>query len=101
MIALEQKKTSTATQGTYELIKGEFSPAEASEIINEMFSKKINFHEVKSFSQLIRYGAKDEATLQRLNELKLNQQFAKDLIQEAKEAGKSLRVRSTISIEFI
>jgi len=101
MLAVEEKRTSKVAKGTYELIKGEFSPAEASEIINGLFSQKINFHEVKSFSELIRYGTKDEDTTHRLNELRLNQQFANDFIKEARETGKQLRVRSTITIEFV
>lgn len=101
MLAIEEKRTSKVAQGTYNLIKGEYSPYEALEIINSLFSQKINFHEVKSFSELIRYGTKDEDTTHRLNELRLNQQYATEFIKEAKETGKHLRIRSTITIEYV
>jgi len=101
MIALKEKKIQGVEKGTYDLIKGEFSPTEASEIVNDLFTKKINFNEVKNFSQLIRFGSKDPVIVQRISELKLSQQNARELINEAKDNGKKLRVSSTISIEFI
>ncbi len=101
MIAQEEKKFQEIESGVYDLVKGDFSPEEASEIVNALFSKKINFHEVKNFSQLIRFGSKDPDTTERISQLKLNQKHARKLIREARETGKTLRVNSTITIEFI
>jgi hypothetical protein len=101
MIESKEKKTQTVKKGTFDLIKGEFSPAEASEIVNDLFLKKINFHEVKSFSQLIRFDSNDPDTLQRISELKLSQRHAQELIAKARKAGQSLRINSTVIIELI
>lgn len=101
MITLEENQIAQVENGTFSLINGDFTPDEASEIVNDLFSKKINFHEVKSFGHQIRYGTEDQARLQRIEELKESRQQAGQLIEEAKQAGKSLRVQSVISIEFI
>ena len=101
MIESKEKKIQKVKKGTYDLIKGEFSPADASEIVNDLFLKKINFHEVKSFSQLIRFDTNDPDTLQRISELKLSQKRAQELIAIAKKAGKSLRINSTVFIQLI
>jgi len=96
-----ESQATTLGKETYDLVKGDFSPAEASEIVNDLFCKKINFHSLKSFQQLVRSGSKDHGSEQRINELKLAQKQTKELIQEAKESGKGVRVISTISIELI
>jgi len=89
------------TRGIFDLVKGEFSPDEASEILVDLFSKKINFHEVKSFSEQIRFGTEDVKGLKRIKELKIARNSAIELIAEANKSGKSLRIYSTISIELI
>jgi hypothetical protein len=90
-----------ATKGIFNLVSGDYSPAEASEIVNDLFFKKINFFEVKNFSQLIRFGCKSSSIEDQIAEIKKAQLAARELITEASEAGKVLRVQSTISIELI
>jgi hypothetical protein len=98
---LNSQEITLETKGTFDLVKGDFSPDEGSEILNELFSKKINFHEVKSFSEQIRFGTPDVKGLKRIKELKIARNSAIELIAEAKKSGKSLRNYSTISIELI
>ena len=88
-------------KGTYDLINGDFLPDEAAEIVNGFFSKKINFQEVKSFSQLIQFGSKDPDTLQRISDLKTAQEKANALFAKAKETGREVHIHSTLFIELI
>jgi hypothetical protein len=101
MISLQEKTVDTVEKGTYDLIKGDFSPEEAAEIMNDLFAKKINFHTQKGFGQLLRFGSKDPKSVQRISELELTQEQILELIAEANNTGKSLRVNSIISIELI
>lgn len=101
LASTQEKQISTATEETYELIKGTFSPAEASEIVNDLFFKKINFHKIRNFSQQERFGTDHQGSQQRIAELKLAQEQASEIIADARRTGKSLRVSSTISIEVI
>jgi len=39
---------------TFDLVKGDFAPDDASDIVNEFFNTKINYHKLKNLSQLIR-----------------------------------------------
>lgn len=96
---MEENKT--VAKGSFDLIKGDFSPEEALELVNDLFFRKINFNELKNFSQQIRFGEKDSKILDRINELKVSREAASDLIAEAKAAGKALRVKSTITIEIL
>ncbi|WP_296700725.1 hypothetical protein [Algoriphagus sp.] len=84
-----------------ELIKGDFSPENASEIINHLFAKKINYHERKNFSHEIRFGEVDQNSKERIMELKECKALLNDFLVQAKEQGKNLRIYSSISVEII
>ncbi|MGB8704813.1 MAG: hypothetical protein WCD31_07275 [Gillisia sp.] len=86
---------------TYVLVKGRFDPEEAAEIVNTLFSKKINFHDLKSFSDGIRFGSQDETSEKRIKELKAARENAKRLLELAKSTGKSIRLNSEILVELV
>lgn len=100
MIATEEKQITDVQVENFNLVSGDFTPNEALEIVTDLFGKKINFNEVKSFSQLIQRGSKDPQTLHRISELKLAQDQAIELLNEAKANGKSVSMSSTITIEI-
>lgn len=100
MIHTEETKTKT-NKSVQDLIKGDFNPEEAEEIINHMIMKKINFHECKNLSNEIRFGEKNEKSIQRIGELKDSATVLKELIDEAKAGNKTLRISSMISVELI
>lgn len=84
-----------------ELIKGDFTPEDASEIINTMITKKIDFHRARNFSSEIRFGKKDEKSLARAEELEKSKTALNKVINLAKEQNKNIRIDSTISIQII
>ncbi len=85
----------------FDLVKGDFSPEDALEINNHLILKKINFHEVRSFSHLMKFGLADESSLKRIKELKQDKEAIQNLVLQAREQGKTLRIKATISIELI
>ena len=101
MRAFQQLEFKVNGQEKYDLIKGDFAPEDGSEIINHLINTKINFLNLRNFSQHIRFNREDEVALKKIGELKLCQQSIKNLVKEAKLQGKSLRVRSNITIELI
>ena len=88
-------------KGQFELIKGDFLPKDGLEVCNHLILKKINFHEVRSFSSLIKSGSADQSSLKRIEELKQDKEAIKSLVRQAQEQGKTLRIKATISIELI
>ena len=101
MITTQEQQIAPTAKGNLKLIKGEFTPQEALEIVDHLFSEKINFHEKNNFSKFIRTGERDEATTQRIDELKDAFKQAKTVIEEAERSGKKVRMNSTISFELI
>ena len=101
MLQTQDNELKVAEINQQDLIKGEFSPEEASEIINHMISKKINFHELKNFSSEIRFGSIDKNSKERIEQLKACKASLNETLQEAKKLEKSLRITSSISVEII
>lgn len=89
------------TQASYDLVKGVFTPDEAAEIIEDLFLKKINFNKQKNFKLFIQSGKESEAIEERIQELKKAYQNAEQQILEAKQAGKSVRLSSIISLQTL
>lgn len=94
-------ETTLKEKGQYDLIRGDFSPEDALEIMDHIFFKKITFHEQRSFSNEIRFGEPDKDSLMRCEELKRSKGSVSEMIQLATELGKTLRIKSSISIELI
>jgi hypothetical protein len=83
------------------LIDGAFTANEASEILNHLFNKKINFHDLKNFSSEIRFGKPDEVAQSRIPELKKSIETYSNLLRIAELNGVQVKLTSTISIEFV
>jgi|AntRauTorckE6833_2_1112554.scaffolds.fasta_scaffold156005_2 hypothetical protein len=83
------------------LIKGEFTPIEAQEIINHIIDKKIQFHNIKNFSDQIRFGKVDEDRLERIKELEESKKDFQKTILGAIDEGKKMRIKSIVEIEYI
>jgi hypothetical protein len=82
------------------LINGEFTPSEASELLMDLYNKNINFNKIQNFSSQVRYGVDDENALCRIQELRESVEQIKDVLMEAKEHGKNIVVKSFLEIEF-
>lgn len=97
----ELKGNKLVEKAEYDLIKGNFTPEEASEIINYLIDKKINFHELKTFSTEIRFGQVHEKSVKRSEELKQSKSAFKEFIQLAEYKGKTLRLKSSVTVELL
>ena len=95
-----QIKTLEAT-GNFDVIKGEFTPAEAKEIIGYLIRKKIQFHQGKNFSKEIRQGISDEHSIARIQQLRKMRNEIHELIANAENDGKTLKVNAVINIETL
>ena len=58
------------TKYNLKLIDGQFTAAEAKEVLINVFSSKIQFHQSKNFSSLERFGKEDKIASKRLPQLK-------------------------------
>lgn len=96
-----QKEEKSTLEINLNLISGDFTPEDAKEILNELITEKINFHERKSLSSQIRFGYKDEATTKRVVELKSLREYVNEKIKEAQYQQKNVRIISDLQLELI
>ena len=85
---------------TLKHIDGEFLHEEAREILMNIFSAKINFHQMKNFSSQERFGKKDETAIKRIPALNMEIIRLKQILSEAKAQNKKLIICSDIRISF-
>ena len=81
----------------FSLIAGEFSPAETREILMNVFSSKIHFHEMRNFSMQERFGETDKTALKRIPQLKK----CLDEIKKIIEDGEKKNLRFTLTSDVI
>lgn len=83
------------------LIEGVFSHQEAKEILRNVFSSKIRFHEHKNFSSQERFGKDDEIAKKRIPELKKEMMRLSEIYHQAETQNKYLHISSEVHISFI
>ncbi|GCC52752.1 hypothetical protein SanaruYs_29900 [Chryseotalea sanaruensis] len=88
-------------KGDFELITGKFSPDDALDILSNLIQKKINYHNLRSFSHSERFGLNDVWSESRIEELRKCLESIQDIIVKAREQGVYLNIKSNISIEVL
>jgi hypothetical protein len=83
------------------LIDSVYLPQEAKEILLKIYDNKINFHELKDFSNQVCTGSPHNHSVQRIVELKADVKTLKEIIKEAENTNKKLVVKSVLYIDFI
>lgn len=82
------------------LIKGTFTPQEAKEVLMNLISSKISFHRKKNLRSFEHYGKEDNASKQRIAELRKMRKKLKTVLNNANEDGKTIKMKSQINIEM-
>jgi hypothetical protein len=97
-----QKLTQTEkTTQNIELVKGEFTPSEASHIIMSLIDEKINFHKIQRLQ--IWEGNHQCVTRDidsRINELEEEKKIARNFINSTRGLGQNLRINGTLEISI-
>jgi len=78
-----------------------FTHDEAKEIIMNMFSSKLNFHNIKNWSSQERFGKNDAIAQEKIPVLRNEMKRLEEILIEAKTKNKKLVVSSAINIELL
>lgn len=95
---MEQK--TTEQKMTFDLIDGTFLPNETMEIINHIIQKKISFHELRNFSEKIRFGFQNDKSGERIIALTSYQKQLASYIERLEDSDQILDIKATISIKI-
>ena len=83
------------------LIDGKFIPSEAREVLFDLISSKINYHQMEMFSNEERFGKDESNSESRIEQLKDVRRRLKEIIDYTSKKGLSLKIESFIDITFI
>lgn len=83
---------------TFKLIDGNFSTIEGREILHNVFSGKIQFHQMKNFSSKERFGTDDETAVIRIPQLNNSLKEIINIIKEAERNGEQIEIKSEVVI---
>jgi hypothetical protein len=81
------------------LMNGVFDSLDATEIVLSMINKKIEYHELNSFSNLIKFNEKDVHLEDRIDALKKDRDLFIAYINSNKD--KTFKIQSDIKVEII
>lgn len=99
---IEKNKTRAEDEWMeFNLINGDFSFEEALEVVTHLLAKKINFHELKSFSCLIRTGSEDAISQNRIIELTKSKKKFESFMSNSKFLNSNLSIQSKINLKII
>lgn len=80
------------------LVKGTFRVVDAKDVVLGLLTYKINFHELKDFSDRERFGRADERSTRRIVELKNSRRQLLRFLDEAELLGDTVRVDAVMKI---
>jgi len=85
-----------------QLVNGEFTAQEASEVVNSLLNEKISFHRLHRLSlNEANVGCDTSFDGSRISELKQEKEDFKAIYQEANAAGKKVRIKGILEVEII
>lgn len=88
-------------QQQFKFIEGNFSTKESREVLQGVFSSKIQFHQMKNFSLHERFGKDDEIALNKITQLRKSIAEIISMIEFAEKEGLQLEIKSEIVINLI
>lgn len=85
---------------TIKLIDGNFTPAEAKEVMVDMLSSKIKFHTNKNFSKEEMEGEPCKNSIRRMKELAAARLDVAEVMNFAMSEGLKVKIKANIEVEF-
>lgn len=88
-------------KGKFKLIEGVFSAKDAKEILLTLIEEKIKFHELKSFSDEVKIGTKNNESLLKIKDLKGTRAKIIEVLNVEDTESKNFNINSFIEIERV
>jgi hypothetical protein len=87
------------TNQKIQLVKGEFTPSEASHIIMSLIDEKINFHKIQRLQIWEgNHKCNTEQLDGRIAELEKEKEIAREFINSTRGSGQNLKINGTLEI---
>lgn len=84
-----------------QLVKGEYTPSEASHIIMNLIDKKINFHKMRMLQIWeSNHNCDTELLNVRIKELEKEREIAQEFIRNSEELGQNIRIDGVLNMSM-
>ncbi len=95
----QEMEQAIETRQKVQLVKGEFTPSEAADILSALIDEKINFHKLQRLQRWEGNHKSDTGDLNnRIVELEESRDQALAFISQARKAGKQLHIKGTLEL---
>ena len=85
-----------------QLVKGEYTPSEASHIIMNLIDRKINFHKIRILQIWeSNHNCNTDALDGRIKELEREREIAKEFIEISKERGQNIKIDGVLKMSIV
>lgn len=99
---MEANQTLTLKDKKVKLVDGEFTPTQASDILNALIDQKINYHKIENLQHWEQDHNNDaKPYIQRIKELEEEKKAIDRYISEIKLEGKKLSINGMLTIKAI
>ncbi len=98
---MEAKKVTQFEKTTQkiQLVKGEFTPTEASNVIMALINEKINFHKIERLQMWERsHKSKTDQLDSRIKELEKEREIAREFINSMRGSDQNLKINGVLEI---
>lgn len=100
MKSKEEAQTQKETQ-EIQLVKGEFTPSEASHIIMGLINEKINFHKIQRLQKWEgNHKGKTDELDGRIGELEKEKEMAREFINNTRGLGQKLKIDGILKLSI-
>lgn len=93
-------QTQSVQQSDYDLLRDDFSPREAKELILRLIHDQTNFYKLKNLSRDLQGKTQSDEIWSRVGELNQMKEEVQEMIELARKTGCKLKVSSQIHIEL-
>ncbi|WP_047416578.1 hypothetical protein [Cellulophaga sp. Hel_I_12] len=94
----ETLKNETTTQNI-QLVKGKFTPEQASEVMMALLDQKINYHKIEGIQLWEKNHKNDqEPIFKRIKELEAEKQNVTKFISKMRAEGKEIQIKGTLQM---
>ena len=91
--------TKTITNQKVQLVKGAFTPSEATDLVLSLLDEKINFHKLQRLRWCEgHFGADTSYADQRIEELEAEKVIARKFMRQARQQGRCLKIKGILEI---
>ncbi|MFD0932636.1 hypothetical protein ACFQ0R_08535 [Psychroflexus salinarum] len=99
---MESNQTLTIKDKKVKLVDGEFTPTQASDILNALIDQKINYHKIENLQHWEQDHNNDSKPyIRRIKELEEEKKTIDRFITEIKQEGKKLCINGILTVKAV